>query len=120
MTELADRVNSLETGIAALEFSQPVIEQPASRIRSIMRQFTSEVEDKEWFYDRENWIRYLDMLVYSRVNRMSFTMGMAYNSARDISDGYFVFPYPFFLDLPGYKVQAKDFLLRSVSGIWIH
>lgn len=107
LTELADRVNSLETSTAALEFTQPVIEKPASRIRSIMRQFTSEVEDKKWFYDRENWIRYLDMLVYSRVNRMSFTMGMAYNSARDISDGYFVFPYPFFLDVPGYDVQAK-------------
>lgn len=107
LTELADRVNAMETGISALEFSEPIIEKPASRIRSIMRQFTSEVEDKAWFYDHENWIRYLDMLVYSRVNRMSFTMGMAYNSARDITDGYFVFPYPFFLDPPGYNVKAK-------------
>lgn len=106
LTELADRVNILESGTDALEFTKPVIERPASRIRSIMRQFTSELEDKKWFYDRENWIRYLDMLVYSRVNRMSFTTGMAYNSARDISDGYFVFPYPFFLDIPGYDVKA--------------
>jgi len=107
LTELADRVACLQNGSTALEFAQPVIERPASRIRSIMRQFCSEVEDKEWFYDRDCWVSYLDMLVFSRVNRMSFTMGMGYNAARKITDGYFLFPYPFFLDVPGYKVQAE-------------
>ncbi|MFC1764673.1 hypothetical protein ACFL6U_21715 [Planctomycetota bacterium] len=107
LTELADRVSCLATGCAALEFTDPVIEQPASRIRSIMRQFCSEVEDKVWFYDRDFWRSYLTMLVTSRVNRLSFTMGMGYNSARSISDGYLLFPYPFFVAAPGYDVNAK-------------
>lgn len=106
LTELADRVNCLETGSAALEFAEPVIERPASRIRSVMRQFVSEVEDKPWFYDRDYWCSYLDMLVYSRLNRMSFTTGMAYNSAGGISDGYLLFSYPFFVDVPGSGVRV--------------
>ena len=107
MTELADRVACLETGREALEFTEPVIERPASRIRSILQHFSSELEDKPWFYDKDYWRAFLDMLIYSRVNRISFTMGMGYNSARGVSDGYLLFPYPFFVDVPGYRVRAK-------------
>lgn len=107
LTELADRVAFLKSESAALEFAQPVVERPVSRIRSIMRQFTSELEDKKWFYDRDNWTSFLDMLVSSRVNRLSFTMGMGYNSVRNVADGYFVFPYPFFLNVPRYEVRAR-------------
>ena len=107
LTELADRVNCLETDSSALKFDQPLIERPASRIRSVMRHFTSELEDKPWFYDKDYWRSYLDMLVFSRINRMSFTTGMGYNLARRIVDGYMLFPYPFFVDVPGYDVQAS-------------
>jgi hypothetical protein len=107
LTELADRVKCLATVRSALEFAEPVVERPASRIRSIIRQFSSEVEDKVWFYDRDCWRSYLTMLVSSRVNRLSFTTGMGYNSARGISDGYLLFPYPFFVAVPGYDVRAK-------------
>ncbi len=107
LTELADRVNCLETGPSALQFDDPVIERPASRTRSVMRHFVSELEDKPWFYDKDYWHAYLDMLVYSRINRMSFSTGMAYNSAVRITDGYLLFPYPFFLDLPGSGVRVK-------------
>ena len=34
-------------------------------------------------------------------------MGMGYNYASGITDGYFVFPYPFFVAVPGYEVTAK-------------
>ncbi len=107
LTELADRVSCLATGSQALEFAKPVIERPASRIRSVMRSFSSDIEDKVWFYDRDFWRNYLTMLVSSRVNRFSFTMGMSYNSANNIKDGYLLFPYPFFVDVEGYNVRPK-------------
>ena len=107
LTELADRVSCLATGCRALDFSEPVIERPASRTRSVMRGFNSEVEDKAWFYDRDYWRAYLTMLVYSRLNRMSFTTGMGYNSVQNVTDGYLIFPYPFFVAVPGYDVTAK-------------
>jgi len=107
LTELADRVSCLATGRSALEFTEPVIERPASRTRSMMRGFNSEVEDKVWFYDRDFWRSYLSMLVTSRVNRLSLTTGMGYNSASGISDGYLLFPYPFFVAVGGYDVRAK-------------
>ena len=107
LTELADRVLCLATDRAALEFAEPVIERPASRTRSVMRGFNSEVEDKAWFYDRDYWRAYLTMLVYSRINRMSFTTGMGYNSVQNVTDGYLLFPYPFFVSVPGYDVRAK-------------
>ncbi len=107
LTELADRVSCLATGRAALELAAPVVERPASRTRSVIRGFNSEVEDKVWFYDRDYWRSYLTMLVYARINRVNFTMGMGYNSANNISDGYFLFPYPFFVTVPGRDVRAR-------------
>lgn len=107
LTELADRVRCYSIASPAPPLSSPVIEKPASRTRSVMRAFSSEVEDKSWFYDRDYWRSYLTMLVASRVNRVSFTMGMGYNYASGITDGYFVFPYPFFVAVPGYTVTAK-------------
>jgi len=107
LTELADRVACLETSRSALEFAEPVIERPASRVRSVIRGFNSEVEDKPWFYDRDYWREYLTMLVYSRLNRMSFTTGMGYNSASGVTDGYLLFPYPFFVTVPGRDVRAQ-------------
>ena len=106
LTELADRVRCRGTARSALLFSTPVIERPASRTRSVMRAFSSEVEDKSWFYDRDYWRSYLTVLIASRVNRVSFTLGMGYNYASGITDGYFVFPYPFFVAVPGYVVTA--------------
>lgn len=107
LTELADRVKCLETDRAALEFSSTVLEKPASKTRSVLRNFSSEVEDKVWFYDKEYWTDYLDTLAYSRINRLNFSMGMAYNSVQNVKDGYLVFPYPFFVKVPGYEVSAS-------------
>ena len=44
------------------------------------------------------------MLVTSRINRMSLTLGMGYNYASGVTDGYLLFPYPFFVAVPGYTV----------------
>ncbi|MEI7421492.1 MAG: hypothetical protein WCK18_05335 [Prolixibacteraceae bacterium] len=108
LTELADRVSCLASTPAGLEFGTPVIERPSSRIRSILRGFCSEVEDKSWFYDKDYWRNYLSMLVSTRVNRFNLSLGMGYNSAQGITDGYFIFPYPFLVKVPGYEVHAKD------------
>ncbi len=61
-----------------------------------------------WFYDRDFWRSYLTTLVTSRFNRFSSRLGMGYNSARGITDGYLVFPYPFFVGVPGFDVHAKN------------
>ena len=106
LTELSDRVQCFTFEPSALMFSKPVIERPASRTRSILRHFSSETEDKSWFYDHEYWRSYLSMLVTSRLNRLNFAMGMGYNSGKKITDGYMVFPYPFFVAVPGYDVRA--------------
>ena len=87
---------------------QAVIEQPANRVRSNMRLFTSDVEDKPWFYDREMWPQYLTMLAASRFNRFHLAFGIGYDFLRAVTDAYFLFAYPFFLDVPGYKVRATN------------
>jgi hypothetical protein len=107
LTELADRAQCQRAAESALLFSTPVLERPASRTRSVMRAFSSEVEDKSWFYDREYWRSYLTMLVMSRINRISLTLGMGYNYASGVTDGYLLFPYPFFVAVPGYRVTAR-------------
>jgi hypothetical protein len=80
----------------------------AKPIRSIQRLFVSEVEDKPWFYDREMWPRYLDMLAENRFNRFNLSFGIGYDFLRQVTDAYFLFAYPFFLDVPGYKVRATN------------
>ncbi|MGF1638912.1 MAG: hypothetical protein ACFCUU_17690, partial [Cyclobacteriaceae bacterium] len=107
LTELADRVKCIKSERDALSFSVPVIESPASKTRSVLRDFCSEKEDKVWFYDKDYWQSYFDMLAYSRINRFQFSTGMSYNSVQRVSDGYFLFPYPFLVDIPGYNVSAR-------------
>ncbi len=107
LTELADRVDCHGANREALEFPRPVFERPASRVRSIMRGFNSEEEDKTWFYDLDYWRAYLDLLATSRINRLNFTTGMGYNFAVGIIDGYFLFPFPFLFTVPGYDVRVK-------------
>ncbi len=104
--ELADRVEHSPNPIAELQRPDRIVEQPANRIRSIGRLFTSELEDKAWFYDKEFWKEYLSMLIEHRINRFAMTLGVGYNSPRRITDSYFYFAYPFLLDVPGYNVKA--------------
>ena len=104
--ELADRVEHSPNPIAELQRPDRIVEQPANRIRSIGRLFTSELEDKAWFYDKEFWKEYLSMLIGQRINRFAMTLGVGYNSPRGITDSYFYFAYPFLLDVPGYNVKA--------------
>ena len=52
----------------------PIVEQPANRVRSIARLFTSDVEDKPWYNDREMWPQYLTMLAAQRFNRFHLAL----------------------------------------------
>ena len=106
LTELADRVVHSVDPMDALAVSEAIVERPANEIRSIARLFTSEVEDKAWFYDRSFWQQYLSMLVAQRFNRFSLTLGLGYNFPRNVSDVYFYFAYPYLVSVPGYEVHV--------------
>lgn len=116
--------------------------RPANAVRSIQKLFVSETEDKPWFYDRDMWPRYLAMLAENRFTRFNLSFGIGYDFLRGVTDAYCLFAYPFFLDLPGYKVRAANLpdaerdrnlaTLRYISeqtaahglefqlGIWMH
>jgi len=68
LTELADRLRHAANPVATLTLTAPLEEQPANRVRSICRAFVSDVEDKNWFYDRDYWLDYLSYLVTNRFN----------------------------------------------------
>jgi hypothetical protein len=80
----------------------------ANGVRSVQRLFTSEVEDKPWFYDREMWPRYFAMLAENQFSRFNLSFGIGYDFLRAVTDAYFLFAYPFFLTVPGYSVRAVN------------
>ncbi len=106
LTEIADSVRLADDPRAALVRTEPVVERPANRIRSVMRIFTSDVEDKGWYQDKAFWPPYLDMLASQRFNRFNLSFGIGYDFAQGLRDTYFYFAYPFFLAVPGYDVKA--------------
>ena len=105
--DLADRVQNSSNALAAIALDRPIVESPANSVRSVTRLFTSDVEDKPWYNDREMWPRYLSMLASQRFNRFNLAFGIGYDFIRQVTDAYFLFAYPFLLDVPGYSVRAK-------------
>jgi hypothetical protein len=140
--ELTDRVLCSSQPLKDLYLSKLVIEKPANVIRGINRLFVSEIEDKGWFNDREMWPQYLTMLATQRFNRFSLSLGIGYDFLQNVTDGYFLFPYPFFLTVQGYQVRVPQLsdaerdknleMLRFISeqaetrgihfqlGLWMH
>ena len=108
LCELADRVRFAPAADNALRIWRPIVERPANPVRGIMRQFTSELLDKPWFYDRDQWPHYLDMLATQRFNRFHLAFGLGYDSLQQVADSYFLFLYPFLLAVPGYNVRATN------------
>ncbi|MGD8896400.1 MAG: twin-arginine translocation signal domain-containing protein [Acidobacteriota bacterium] len=141
LTELADRVALSDDPATALA-SVETRGRPANAIRSCMRLFCSDVEDKAWFRDREFWTSYLSMLVAQRFNRFNLSFGLGYDFTTGIRDAYLHFTYPFLLAVPGYDVRATNLpdrerdanleMLRFISdqaarrglqfqlGLWTH
>ncbi|MBI4658320.1 MAG: hypothetical protein HY735_05625, partial [Verrucomicrobia bacterium] len=105
--ELADRVEHADDPVVALRQVERIVERPANPIRSIARLFSSEAEDKPWFYDKSFWRQYLSMLIAQRFNRFNLTLGLGYNAPRRVPDSYFYFAYPFLVTVPGYDVTAR-------------
>lgn len=108
LLELADRIAcSSDYPLDTLRAVGPTTQRPATPVRSILRTFACEVEDKPWFYDRSFWTEYLTELATQRINRFQLALGMQYNYPHNpATDNYFCFPYPFLLDVPGYAVRA--------------
>ncbi|MFZ0426738.1 MAG: hypothetical protein WAO20_01380, partial [Acidobacteriota bacterium] len=142
LLELADRARHDADPMAVLALPEPIAERPANVIRSVTRLFTSDIEDKPWYNDREMWPAYLSMLAAQRFNRFSLAFGIGYDFLRNVTDGYFLFAYPFLLSVPGYDVRVPELpdaerdsnleMLRFISeqtvargmefqlGIWMH
>jgi hypothetical protein len=142
LLELADRILYSNQPLDSLNIQRPVIEQPANVIRSLNRLFVSDIEDKPWYYDREMWSHYLTMATTQRFNRFSLALGIGYDFLQNVTDGYFLFAYPFFLSVPGYNVRvpqlpdsereknlemlkfiSEQTVARSIQfqlGIWMH
>jgi hypothetical protein len=141
LTGLADRVRRGNPD--ALEPRSPAVTQaPATPVRSVMRQFTSETLDKPWFHDRAAWPDYLSMLARYRFNRLHLAFGLGYDSLVRVADSYLLFAYPFLVDVPGYSVRVTNLadaerdrnlaMLRYISdeavrrgltfqlGLWMH
>lgn len=99
LLELAEQVRF--GGATALRLKQEIRERPANRVRSVARAFCSEVEDKPWFYSRQFWQGYLDMLTACRFNRFNFSLGIAYDFPRGVTDDYLHFPLSLSVDRAG-------------------
>jgi len=108
LLDLADRVQNSADPITALARVTPHAERPANQVRSITRLFTSDVEDKPWYNDREMWPQYLTMLATQRFNRFNLAFGIGYDFIRQVTDAYFLFTYPFLLSVPGYNVRVPQ------------
>ena len=142
LLELSDRVLHADDPLKALELPKPVTERPANAVRSITRLFTSDIEDKPWYNDREMWPAYLSTLAGQRFNRFNLAFGIGYDFLQSVTDAYFLFAYPFLLSVPGYNVFVPQLpaaerdhnleILRFISeqtvargmdfhlGIWMH
>ena len=108
LLELADRVNNEIQPLASLHISKPIIERPANEIRSLNRLFTSDIEDKPWYNDKEMWPDYLTMLATQRFNRFNLSFGIGYDFLSNVTDSYFLFAYPFLLSVDGYNVHVPQ------------
>lgn len=142
LLELADRVHNSTKPLDSLNIQKPIVEKPANIIRSLNRLFVSDIEDKPWYNDREMWPQYLTMLTTQRFNRFNLSFGIGYDFLQNVTDGYFLFAYPFLLSVPGYNVRVPQLpdserdnnleMLKFISeqtvargiqfqlGIWMH
>ena len=84
-----------------------VVRSPATRVRAVGRAFTSAQHDLTWYRSEQFWLHYLDMLAENRFNQLDLALGIAYDFPIHITDAYFLFAYPFLLDVPGHGVSAE-------------
>ena len=73
----------------------------------MLRAFCSKVEDPVWFYDKDGWSRYLDLIAASRFNRVQMAFGFGWDFPREVTEDYFHFAYPFLVQPAGYDVRVE-------------
>jgi hypothetical protein len=115
LLELAERVRFASDPEAGLHLSEPVAEEPANEVRAVGRYFCSELEDKVWYFDKNFWREYLDVIIASRFNRFTLAYGLEYDFPRGVTDDYLHFPYPYLVEVPGYS-QVHVLQLASPEG----
>lgn len=108
LLELAERVTF--GGAAALHLKDHVEETSPNAVRAVARAFCSEIEDKVWYYDRDAWRAYLDLLVACRFNRFNLAFGFGYDFPKGVTGDYFHFPYPYLVTVPGHDVKITPAL----------
>ena len=107
LTDLADRVACSGDSGLGLRLSAASEETPTNEVRSAARSFCSDIEDKSWYYSKDFWRGYLDMLVASRFNRFNMAFGFGYDFPTGVTGDYFHYPYPYLVDVPGYHVRVS-------------
>jgi len=110
ITEIADIIKYSINN--KLVINTKIIEKPLTKIRSISKCFESIDEDKEWFYNKRSWDKYLTLLISERFNRFTLTLGMQYNypyGNEFIKDVYLYLPYPFLVSPKGYSIKLSNF-----------
>lgn len=115
LLELAERVRFGDDALSALRLPKTIEEGPANPVRSVGRYFCSEAEDKAWYYDKDFWRGYLDLLVASRFNRFCLAYGLEYDFPKGVTGDYFHFPYPYLVNVPGYS-QVRVMQLATPDG----
>ena len=118
LLELADRVRNSADPAAALTLPAMVAEQPANVVRSVTRLFTSDVEDKPWFNDREMWPRYLTMLATQRFNRFNLSFGIGYDFLRKSPTPTFCSPIRSCSPCPATTCACRNCRTPSATAIW--
>jgi hypothetical protein len=108
LLELAERVRFGSNPATALHLTNPLEEKPANEVRSVGRYFCSELEDKPWYWDKDFWLGYLDLLVASRFNRFCMAFGLEYDFPKGVTSDYLHFPYPYLVAVPGYDVRVMQ------------
>jgi hypothetical protein len=108
LLELAERVRFGSDPALSLHVGQTIDEKPANEIRTVSRYFCSELEDKPWYYDRDFWLGYLDLLAASRFNRFCLAFGLEYDFPKGVTNDYLHFPYPYLFEVPGYNVRVTQ------------
>jgi hypothetical protein len=105
--ELRDRIAAGEPLNVVFRAPHARLESPATPVRAIGRAFVSAGHDHSWFRSAGFWDAYLSMLAASRFNQLDLALGMGYNFPLHVADSYFLFAYPFFLEVPGYSVEVS-------------
>jgi hypothetical protein len=108
LLELAERVRFGTNPTTALQLAKTLEERPANEMRSVGRHFCSELEDKPWYYDREFWLAYLDLLAACRFNRFCMAFGLEYDFPKGVTSDYLHLPYPYMVNVPGYDVRVMQ------------